>query len=158
MNYSSAYGLSMFSFLKKKNIKQALDVCQENHKKIGLGQELSQEMFNMVISTPLFRDIDNRFRKTGLTNYGGLAWFSSEIVGTISKQIKGGEEVSDDMYLLAEKMATVSLLLANSIHSLTLNKLDLAAILNTGEIATEWLNLTRTPESEEFLSNVISHK
>ncbi|WP_193051432.1 hypothetical protein [Pseudoalteromonas undina] len=146
----------MFSFFKKKNINLALKYCQEHHKKIGLGQELSQEMLDMVTQTPLFKDIDNRFSGMGISHYGGLAWFSSEIVGTISKQVKEGQEVSEDMYLLAEKMATVSLLLANSIHSLKLTKNDLAAILNTGEIAKEWLDLTRTPEQEKFMAEMFA--
>ncbi len=144
----------MFSFFKRNKIKQALEVCQIHHKKEGLGQELSDEMFSFVLSTPMFKDIDNRFSKMGVSNYGGLAWFSSEIVGTITKQIEQGVDVSEDMFSLAEKMATVSLLLANSIHSLKLNKLDLAAILNTGEIATNWLEITRTKDQEDFLSSI----
>ncbi|MFH4737316.1 hypothetical protein [Vibrio diabolicus] len=145
----------MFGFFKKKGMKVALEECQSRHKEIGLGQELSSDMFEMVIQTSLFRDIDARFKSNGLSQYGGLAWFCSQIVGTIRSQLEQGEQVEDSMYELAEKMSTVALLLANSIHSLQLTQNDMKSILNAGEIANQWLKTTRTEGMEEFLETVL---
>ncbi|SHO28106.1 Putative uncharacterized protein [Moritella viscosa] len=39
-------------------------------------------------------------------------------------------------------MATIALLLGNSIHSLKLTKLDMDAIFNSGDIAIKWLDKT----------------
>jgi hypothetical protein len=132
----------MLSLFKKKNMKLALQACQQHNVKLGLGQELTPEMFNNVIQTDLFIDIDRKFTQLGLTNNGGLAWYCSQIVSTVTQNIENKVNVSSDMYELADKMASVSLLLANSIHSLKLNKLDLQAILNTADVANRWLECT----------------
>ena len=144
----------MFSFFKKKNLKSALEHCQQHHRDIGLGQELSPTMIDMVTRTSLFKDIDARFKSFGLTNFGGLAWFSSQIVEKTLEQIEQGEDVSNSIYELAEKMATIALLLGNSIHSLKLTKSDMDAILNSGEIALKWLEKTSSPEEKEFFEKV----
>ncbi|WP_139291971.1 hypothetical protein [Moritella viscosa] len=123
-------------------MKSALEHCQQHHRNIGLGQELNPTMFNMVTSTSLFKDIDARFKSMGLTNFGGLAWLSSQVVGKTLEQIEQGEDISDSIYELAEKMATIALLLGNSIHSLKLTKLDMDAIFNSGDIAIKWLDKT----------------
>jgi len=145
----------MFSLFKKKNMQLALEACQTYNINIGLGQELSPSMFNNVVNTDLFIDIDKRFSKVGLTNNGGLAWFSSQIVSTVIDNIEKNIEVSSDMFELANKMSAVSLLLANSIHSLKLNQLDLQAILNTAEVANKWLDITRDPSMEVFMKEVM---
>ncbi len=145
----------MFSFFKKKNIQLALKACQTHNINIGLGQELSPTMFNNVVNTELFIDIDKRFSKVGLTNNGGLAWFSSQIISTVIENVEKNIEVSSDMFELANKMSTVSLLLANSILSLKLNKLDLQVILNTAEVANKWLDITRDPAMEDFMEEVM---
>jgi hypothetical protein len=77
-------------------------------------------------------------------------WYCKQNI-VIEKDI----EVSSDMFELANKMATVSLLLANSIHSLKLNKLDLQAILNTAEVANKWLDITRSPAMDCFMKEVM---
>jgi hypothetical protein len=146
----------MFSIFKRKNLKSALEECQKKHISDGLGQELSSNMFDMVTKVSLFKDIDSRFKSKGLSQYGGLAWFCSQTVGTLLTQLEQEEQVEDSMYELAEKMATVALSLANSIHSLKLTRNDMAAILNAGETANLWLDATRTEAQEKFFSQVAS--
>ena len=57
----------MFRFFSKNNIKSALDACQSHHKQNGYGQEMSPEQYQMIQMTSIFKDIDNRFKKKGLT-------------------------------------------------------------------------------------------
>jgi len=146
----------MFSIFKRKNLKSALEECQKKHISYGLGQELSSSIFDMVTNTSLFKDIDGRFKANGLSQYGGLAWFCSQIVTTILTKLEQEEQVEDSMYELAHKMATVALLLANSINSLILTKNDMAAILTAGENANRWLDAIRTEAAEEFFDKVFS--
>ena len=137
----------MISFFSRKNLKSALNECQKQSINMGLGQELSSGMYSMIINTSLFKDIDSRFKSKGLSQYGGLSWFCSQTVSQILEKLERGEKVEDSMFELAEKMATIALIIANSIHSLKLTKNDMDAIFNAGETANLWLAMTK---SEKF--------
>ena len=63
---------------------------------------------------------------------------------------QGGKELKPIMIELAEKAATVSLLIGNSIPSLKLTQADMNTIMNASEIAQQWLEHTETPADKEL--------
>ena len=144
----------MFSIFKKDNMKSALHECQKQHISIGLDQELSSSMFELVTKTSLFQDINSRFKSKGLSKYGGLAWFCSQTVGTSLDRIENGDDISDAIYELSEKMVFVSFLLRNSIHSLKLTRNDMEAILNAADISERWFESTSSDAEKELFKRV----
>lgn len=140
----------MFPFSHKNDLQAALEYCQQHHRVLGVGQELSPEMFAIVTSTTLFHDVESKHKSMGLSNYGGLAWFTSQFLENTLMQLDQHKEVTKQTYELSEKIATVALCLGDCISSLSLTKPDVDAILNAGEIAMKWLDKTSQPESSIF--------
>ncbi|MGF1724228.1 hypothetical protein [Photobacterium nomapromontoriensis] len=135
----------MFPFSHNNNLQSALEYCQQHHRVLGVGQELSPEMLTMVTSTSLFHDAESHTKSMGLSNYGGLAWFTAQFLEKALLQRENGEDITGDIDVLSEKMASVALCLGDSIPSLKLTKPDIDAILNAGEIAMQWLDNTCFP-------------
>lgn len=130
----------MFGIFKKDNLSSALDGCQAYHKRIGLGQELTQQQLDMVKSMSAFKDIDARFKENGLTKYGGLAWFSTQTITNLSKTQNMAIESRTLALELVEKFVSVSLAIGNSVPELKLTKADMGPIERGCHAATEWLN------------------
>ena len=129
----------MFSFFQRESLKKALDACQHQLISQGIGMELNDKQYQMLISTSLFSAINSKFKSKGLSQWGGLAWFCAQTTGKILEAIKSGQEVSLTARELAEKSASIALLLGNSIPTLKLTHTDMDAIGSASEIALEWL-------------------
>jgi hypothetical protein len=142
----------MFGIFNKKGISSALDECQEYHKKIGLEQELTQNQLATIKCFELFQDIEARYKDKGLTKYGGLAWFSGQVIGNTIKAIDGGNSFSPMALDLIQKFVFVSLAIGNSIPELKLTKADMAPIQNACETAMEWMKRNPNPLESELSS------
>jgi hypothetical protein len=147
----------MFSFFQRESLKKALDACQHQLISQGIGMELNDKQYQMLISTSLFSAINSKFKSKGLSQWGGLAWFCAQTTGKILEAIKSGQEVSLTARELAEKSASIALLLGNSIPTLKLTHTDMDAIGSASEIALEWLEVMQSPEDQEITS-ILSKK
>lgn len=141
----------MFGFLKKKNLVTALDDCQNTLKQQGLDLELSDRYYSSLIRLPIFIDINSRFASQGLSDYGGLSWCLAQILERAIASFKSGDKRVSDMFIeYNEKIATVALLIGDSIPQLTLTRNDMDAINRSAQAALEWIELTS--HEDEMLS------
>jgi hypothetical protein len=130
----------MFGFFRRAAMMSALDSCQQYHKKIGLGQELTSDQLVTMRHTSLFKDTANRYKSKGLSKWGGLAWYSARFTSMILQLIDEKEKVRPTVYAFAEKMIGVSLALAVSVQNLNINKADGNAIRLAAGIAYDWVD------------------
>ncbi|MGF1687682.1 hypothetical protein L4C36_13430 [Photobacterium japonica] len=130
----------MFPFSHHNKLQPALEYCQQHHRVLGAGQDLSPKQVTMITHTPLYHEAETQTHAMGLSNYGGLAWFSARFLKNALRQREKGEEIAEDIDVLSKKMASVALCLGDSIPVLALSTADIDAILNAGEIAMKWLD------------------
>jgi len=138
----------LFAFDRKAAMMTALESCQEYHKKMGLGQELTDEQINTLKHTSLFKDTANRYKREGLSRWGGLAWLSARFTSMVLDSIDKKENVRPTVYDLADKLIGVSLAIAVSTQNLNLKKADMNAIKLATGIASDWLD--RNPNIKSF--------
>ncbi|ACN14896.1 hypothetical protein HRM2_17920 [Desulforapulum autotrophicum HRM2] len=128
--------------LKDSSLKTALELYQKNS---GIGQALTSDQFELIVSTSGFKDIDSRYKALGLTNWGALAWLSAQHVGNVLKLMEDGKSISTLIYDVTEKMACIGTFIFNQVPELKLTKKDMTPIENAALAATQWLNETESP-------------
>lgn len=142
----------MFGFFKKDGLSGALEECQQYHKRLDLGQELTESQVISIKSMDLYKDIDARYKIKGLTKYGGLAWFLAQTVGNVAQAINAGNSFSPPALDLIEKLVYVSLAIGNSIPELKLTKADMGPIENACQVAIQWIEHNPHPLDSELSS------
>ena len=97
--------------------------------------------------TSVFKDIDSRFKKKGLTKWGALAWLAAQTIENTIIAIEKGN-TSKIAYNLSEKMANIAVLIGSRIPELKLSQADMVPIENASNAAIKWLNLTETEDDK----------
>lgn len=137
----------MFSLFKRSSLKTALESCQQRNS--GTRQELTPQQFEVILSMPSFEKVDRLYKKEGLTNWGGLAWFSAQFIENILKSMdqdndfdiyKDRIELGGSIYEMINKVASISCLIYDNIPGLKLTRNDMVPIERAAIVSNNWLN------------------
>lgn len=130
----------MFGFFRTVAMMDALEKCQQYHRKMYTGQELSEEQMRSLRQFSLFKSIANRYKDKGMSKWGGLAWFCGEFTAITLDRISQGEPIKPDVQELAEKLAfNITVIAVLAIH-LGINSADTKAIGFAVEVADKLID------------------
>ena len=130
----------MLGFFSKAAIMDALEECQQYHKKVHSGQELSKEQINTLKHFSMFKDIAHKYKSEGMTKWGGLAWFCKEFTSIYLDKINKNELVKPHIKELTDKLAFNSTAIAVLTLDLNLNSADIRAIGSAVEVANKLID------------------
>lgn len=102
----------------------ALDSCQIYHKNQGLNKGLSEFQYKALLEKPLFREIDSHYQGRGLSEWGGLAWFTAVLLQAQLKKNQPMPPLTASERLLIIKITYISQILSEQVDTLLLSKDD----------------------------------
>ncbi|WP_024335897.1 hypothetical protein [Desulfotignum balticum] len=103
---------------------------------------LTEEEKSLLTHTILFKNIAKDYKKTGLTHWGGMAWFCSEMVLRGIIKIKQGESIKRNIYEITNKLAYNCTVISVIAENLSITERDKGAIVSAHDTAMQWIEVT----------------
>lgn len=132
----------MFGIYRKAKMMQAIESCQKLIKELSYNPVLTEEEKSILPHTTLFKNIAKDYKKTGLTHWGGMAWFCSEMVLRGIIKIKQGESIKSDVYEITNKLAYNCTVISVIAENLNITERDKGAIVSAHDTAMQWIEVT----------------
>ena len=128
----------MFSSFIQKNMVHALDSCQTYHKNQGLNKGFSELQYQALLAKPLFQKIDLDYQTKGLSEWGGLAWFTAETLHNYLQIWQSATPLTAPERLFVIKLTYVSQIISVQIDTLLLSKADKEMVEKAVDYSMKW--------------------
>ena len=142
----------MFGIFRKAKMMQAIESCQKLIKELTDDPILTEEEKRLLPHINLFKNIAKDYKKTGLTHWGGMAWFCSEMVLRGIRKIKQGESIKPNVYEITNKLAYNCMVISVIAENFNITEMDKGAIVSAHDIAMQWIEVKNV--SKDFLKPV----
>ncbi len=140
----------MLGVLKDFQLKKVLRCCRSDLKTIFGGSIKAQDV-REIAGFELFSHMQKQCEQTGISEWGGLAWLSAQIVGDTLKKIQAGKVCDETLYDNADTMASVALAVFNNMPEYKLDQEDIELVEQAGILAIEWMDKSEEKEEREIL-------